>query len=91
MSIFSMELFPLIWNEEGSKSSCGAALQVPTPLTKLYALRRLKLVDARFIHKEHGIAYWSKDKCITMNNMSAWQKALRRRGANVKFLLDGGQ
>jgi hypothetical protein len=59
-------------------------LEARQPLTPLLALKRLRWLDLRAVHVEHGAPtrgseYWSQAKCVTMQHLAALAKAVRRR------------
>ena len=63
-------------------------LQVPKPLTNLYHLTKLELVNLKGTHLEYDVPYWGAAKCVTMENIVGWRKAVRRRGGTMKTLVD---
>ncbi len=62
--------------------------QVPTPLTSLLAMPNLRVVDLRGVHETSNIGFWPEAKCVTMSNITALTKALKRRAYPTKVLVD---
>ncbi|CAL8465073.1 g4608 [Coccomyxa elongata] len=63
-------------------------LQVPTPLASLLTMPNLRVVDLRGVHETSSIGFWPEAKCVTMSNITALTKALKRRPYPTKVLVD---
>ena len=63
--------------------------QIQAPLTPLLKLPRLQLVDLRGVHDNNAhLSYWDADKCTAMSHLAALSKALKKRPAAGKLLMD---